>query len=175
MLLSTPRSWTWRHAIKDSELEPVTRHLLLTMSIYMNEVGGGCYPTTKELARATGLAERTVCIHIRKAVEAGWLEVSAHGFKGQKWKNHQYQAAWPETKGTERGSVASEGKALSLTTKGTEFDDTKALSHAQSILPVNTSNNIPQGRKRENSSNFSKRSRSAKSPMRLALDEVFQS
>jgi hypothetical protein len=78
----------------------------------MNDTGDGCYPTTKQLAGATGLSERAVCEHIGKAADAGWLSVSVHGFKGQKWKNHQYQAAWPE-----------EGD--------TDPDDRKALTEGQ--------------------------------------------
>jgi hypothetical protein len=124
------RSWTWRHAVIKSDLPATTRHVLLTISCFMNEVGGGCYPTTLDLAAATGLSERAVCTHIAVAKEAGWLMVSEHGFRGQKWKNHQYHAAWPEPKGTERGSVAS--------TEGTEPNDRKALNEVQCTSPVTT-------------------------------------
>ena len=115
--MSRNRAWTWRHAITQSNLAPTTRLVLLTISCFMNDTGDGCYPTTKQLSEATGLSERAVCTHIDIARQAGWLAVSVHGFKGQKWKNHQYQAAWPED-------------------EGTEPDDRKALNEVQSTSPV---------------------------------------
>lgn len=113
------RSWSWRHAIVKSDLPPTTRHVLLTISVFMNDAGDGCYPTTKQLAEATGLSERAVCEHIARASSSGWLSISVHGFKGQKWKNHQYEAAWPEV-------------------EGTDPDDKKALTEGQSTTPVTT-------------------------------------
>lgn len=151
------RSWSWRHAIVKSGLPPTTRHVLLTISVFMNDAGDGCYPTTKQLAEATGLSERAICTHIEIAKQGGWLTVTVHGFKGQKWKNHQYEAAWPEVEGaeggsarsdkkalndvqqqsTERGSAASK-KALNVVPKGTEPNDKKALNDVQSTSPVTT-------------------------------------
>ncbi|MGB3897022.1 MAG: helix-turn-helix domain-containing protein [Mesorhizobium sp.] len=149
--MSKNRAWTWRHAITQSGLAPTTRLVLLTISCFMNDTGDGCYPTTKQLAEATGLSERAVCTHIDVAKQAGWLTVSVHGFKGQKWKNHQYKAAWPEGEGTEPddkkalkevqhvgtdGGSAAYEKALNVLPKGTEPDDKKALKEVQSTSPV---------------------------------------
>jgi hypothetical protein len=50
-------AWTWRHAILEAELPATTKHVLLTISCFMNDVGGGCYRTTKELAQFTGLPD----------------------------------------------------------------------------------------------------------------------
>lgn len=108
----------------------------------MNDVGSGAYPTTKQLAEYCSLSERAICTHIQNAVDAGWLVKKAHGFGGQKWKNHEYEAQWPsefgDGKGTELGSAAFE-KALNVIPKGTEPDDKKALNEVQS----NVSYNIP--------------------------------
>lgn len=124
------RSWTWRQAILKSALKPTTRHLLLTLSCHMNDMGGGCYPTTRTLAEETGLSERAVCTHLEIASDAGWIKVSQHGFKGQKWRQNQYEAAWPDDEGAERGSVPSEGEA-------TEPDDRKVLNDVQCNSPEN--------------------------------------
>lgn len=145
-------AWSWRHAILQSELPSTTRHVLLTISCFMNDVGTGCYPTTKQIADASGLSERSVCTHIEIASSAGWLAISKHGFSGQKWKNHEYRALWPQRdlpqpesdkalkdvqqQGTELGSVAS-SKALNLLPKGTEPNDIKALKDVQSNSPYN--------------------------------------
>ncbi|RVA58211.1 helix-turn-helix domain-containing protein [Mesorhizobium sp. M7A.F.Ca.US.001.01.1.1] len=154
-------SWSWRHAIISSDLAPTTRHVLLTISCYMNDVGGGCYPTTKQLQKSTGLSERAVCEHIGIAERAGWLTISKHGLAGQKWKNHQYSARWPNAEGTDVGSVPSAEKALTqdqrLTPKGTDAgsvrncegtdpNDKKALTDGQSNSPYTTP--IERGRAR---------------------------
>lgn len=136
------KTWTWRHAVLKSSLPATTRHVLLTISCFMNDVGGGCYPTTKQIAEATGLSERSVCTHIDAAEREGWIRVSQHGFRGQGWRNNQYEATWPDDgqKGTEPRS-APEPEALNLVQEGTEPDDTKALNDVQSILPDNIPNN----------------------------------
>lgn len=124
--MSRSRSWSWRHAIIKSALPATTRHVLLTVSCFMNETGDGCYPTQKQLAEATGLSERAVRAQLEIAEEAGWIKRSEHGFKGQRWRNHEYQAAWPETQdvdeGEERGAGPSnEGAEASSETCGTSF------------------------------------------------------
>lgn len=93
--MSDNRAWSWRHAILKSDLPATTRHVLLTISCFMNDVGGGCYPTQEQLAEASGLSDRAVRAHIETAVKAGWLVRKEHGFRGQKWRNHEYEAAWP--------------------------------------------------------------------------------
>ena len=50
-------AWTWRHAILEAELPATTKHVLLTISCFMNDVGEGCYRTTKELAQFIGLPD----------------------------------------------------------------------------------------------------------------------
>ncbi|UVC14725.1 helix-turn-helix domain-containing protein [Mesorhizobium onobrychidis] len=97
------RAWTWRHAITQSDLPATTRHVLLTLSCFMNEVGEGCYPTQDDLAKATGLTERAVRTHTEIAVEKGWLKRQEHGFRGQKWKNYEYSALWPDPQDVGKG------------------------------------------------------------------------
>ena len=88
-------AWSWRHAIVKSDLPSPTRHLLLTLSIRMDETGGGCYPSIAQIIEMTGLTKNTVLKHLKIAVEKGWLGQSQHGFRGQKWKRAEYVAAWP--------------------------------------------------------------------------------
>ncbi|MEM7313805.1 MAG: helix-turn-helix domain-containing protein, partial [Planctomycetota bacterium] len=107
------KAWTWRHAICKSDLPPTTRHVLHALSCWMNEVGGSCYPTTKELAAATGLSERAVCEHLEKAEGWGWLRRRLHGFKGRGYRRHEYEATFPGSgRGPESGpdEVVSEGE-----------------------------------------------------------------
>ena len=139
------RTWTWRHAVLDSDLPATTRHVLLTIGCYMNEVGGGCYPTIDTLASATGLSERAVRMHIGVAKEAGWLIVKEHGFRGQKWRNHEYEAAWPEAKpkASESAEDRTEPPAESQRTGAEQIEEAAEPDAAPSEVQVR--NVVPEG------------------------------
>lgn len=66
--------FTWRSAITDSDLKPVTRHVALTLSLHMNERGGSCWPSMPTLAAETGLAVDTVRTHMKALTQRGWLK-----------------------------------------------------------------------------------------------------
>lgn len=90
------KPWTWRHAIINSSLPATTRHVLLTLSCHVNDVGEDCFPSTGTLARETNLSERSVCTHLELAREQGWFVVRKHGYGGKKWARHQYYPRIPE-------------------------------------------------------------------------------
>ncbi|WP_241023364.1 helix-turn-helix domain-containing protein [Paraburkholderia sp. Ac-20340] len=108
------KPWTWRHAIIKSGLSPTTRHVLLTLSCHLNDLGEDCFPSTAMLAEETGLSERSVCTHLTTAASLGWFVVRKHGFAKQRWARHEYLPRIPEgfeiraeNEGTETGSVPS--------------------------------------------------------------------
>jgi hypothetical protein len=41
--------FTWRRAMLNSDLKPTTKHVLLTLSCYMNEFGKECFPSIDTL------------------------------------------------------------------------------------------------------------------------------
>jgi len=127
--------WSWRSAIQKSNLGSTTKLVLLNLSIYMNELGQGCFPSVKTQAMDTGLSEKSICTHIDKAAVAGYINKGHHGFSGQGWSRHEYVATYPE--GTELGSTPLE-KALNVVPEGTEPDDKKALNVVQSNSSINT-------------------------------------
>lgn len=94
--MSNSRAWSWRHEIARSDLPAETRHVLLTLSLFMNEMGEGCFPSVAELATATGRDRKTVMKHLDTAREAGWIAVSQLGLRGRKWRRSEYKARWPE-------------------------------------------------------------------------------
>lgn len=94
-------SWSWRQAILRSEMQATTRHVLLTIACYMNDMGEGAYPSVEQLVSATGLSKRAVIEHIKRAADAGFLSVSQHGYRGQRWKRNEYKALWPAETGDE--------------------------------------------------------------------------
>lgn len=88
--------WSWRQAIQKSKLASTTKLVLFNLSVYMNEVGEGCFPTIETQAADTGLSTRAVIKHLDLAVKAGFLVKSEMGFRGRKWKRNQYAAIYPD-------------------------------------------------------------------------------
>ena len=145
-----------------SQMPATRRHVLLTLSMHMNEWGKSCFPSTKRLAYETGLSERSICTHLDAAHSDGWIVKKQAQFRGQKWKANQYEAALPDNaivisfddfikaKGTEPSSVASDDKALNEVqqlkdegtephAEGTEPNDIKALKEVQCSTSLSTS------------------------------------
>ena len=89
--------FTWRSAIAESDLKPVVRHVLLALSLYMNEMGGSAYPGSTRLARNTGLHLETVKESLREAVKLGWIRVEHQGGSPQGGKRlaSEYSACVP--------------------------------------------------------------------------------
>ncbi len=99
----------WRSAICDSDLEPISRHVALTLSLHMSVRGDSCFPSMVTLAGESGLDERTVRRHIRALRESGWISVRLGGGRGR--SNH-YSASIPkgghtDTLSSERGALVS--------------------------------------------------------------------
>lgn len=88
---------TWRSAICDSGMAPTTRHVALTLSLYMNERGGSAHPGAVKLAGDTGYSERTVRDHLAILTAEGWLAlVEEGGLKGHKRIANEYRATIPD-------------------------------------------------------------------------------
>lgn len=139
--------WSWRHAIQKADLPSTTKLVLFNLSVHMNDAGESCYPSTGKQAQDTGLSERSVCTHLDKAADAGFIEKKRHGYGGQKWARNEYFATYP--KGTE-----PDAKALNLFPKGTEPDDKKALNDVQS----NSSEELSSSNIKEDTNVSSKKS-----------------
>ncbi|WP_189521758.1 MULTISPECIES: helix-turn-helix domain-containing protein [unclassified Mesorhizobium] len=165
------RSWTWRHAIIKSDLPPTTRHLLLSLSCFMNDVGGGCYPTQEQLAVATGLTDRAIRKHTEIAVENGWLERRLHGFKGRRWSNYEYFAIWPDDR-NDVPALPAEGPEPRSGKTGTTF--LKDRNDVPTTTP-SSSNTTPERARGARPPHSKKGSGKESNPMMNALDEVFGS
>lgn len=148
----------WRKLVaSECGPEPVTRHVLLTLSLHMNQAGRQCFPSTKSLSIETGLSERSVCTHLDKAEQLGWIRKELRGVTGQAWRRSQYYALIPKALkeiphvGTEPDSApcpeGTEGRSAPNTegtergAEGTERDDVKALKDVQSSSTYNSSKN----------------------------------
>lgn len=92
--------FTWRSAVASEHgpKSPITRHVLLTLSLHMNEKGESCFPSIDTLTAETGLARRSVLEHLKVAAEDGWLgkrELKTPD-KGKGWRRVEYFSVIPE-------------------------------------------------------------------------------
>jgi hypothetical protein len=89
--------WGWLKAVQKSDLSATTKLVLFNLSIYMNDAGKECFPSTETQSKDTSLSERAVCTHLKKAVDAGFLIKNKRGFKGQEWLRNEYTATYPQS------------------------------------------------------------------------------
>jgi hypothetical protein len=151
-------SWTWGRAVQASSLKATTKTVLWNLMFSMDADGSNCFPTTAQQAQQTGLSERAVCEHLQLGQDAGFIEKKASLKKGRDWKNHVYVPTLPGSKAltqdqcqgggaTDGGSVpqheGTDGGSV-RNCEGTDFDDTEALTHGQSTIPLTSlSKDIP--------------------------------
>lgn len=120
-----------------------TRHVLLTLSLYMDRAGSGAYPSMGTLSVATGLSERSLYPHIDAAEAEGWIVRTR-----RKWKPASYTATLPENlknlpilaeDGTEATSVSGGGETEATSdshkreTEATSCDKRKQLHPISSV------------------------------------------
>lgn len=170
------KPYTWRSAILKSNLKPTTRHVLLTLSCYINDVGQSAYPSIKVLASNTGLTERAVGNNLRSARDIGWLRVGKHGFSGQRWANNEYFPQIPgddeydetENEGTERSSSPSK-KVRNVETEGKERRS-KGKERSDKKVRNDVPTNNPDELTKELSKEQSKKGKGAGAPIFSAIN-----
>jgi hypothetical protein len=88
----------WRDAIASPAGPPSasTRHVLLTLSLYMTRGSKGvAWPSQASLAARTGLSLRTVKAAIADAEKSGWIVRGSMGRNSQGWRLTRYQGVIP--------------------------------------------------------------------------------
>lgn len=90
--------FTWRTAICQSDLKPTQRHVAITLSLYMSELGNSAFPGASRLAEDTGLSVRSIRSALGELVELGWLKlITRGGLRGEKRVANHYEARIPPT------------------------------------------------------------------------------
>lgn len=136
-----PFLFDWRKAVVSDQgpSSPTTRHVLLTLSLHMNEDGGSCFPSIATLMRETKLSNRAVITHLDLADADGWIERRSNTGTGQGWKLNNYQATMPDAvnevhhvsaKGSEAGSPRR--------AKGSERRSKKVVNEVHTSTSVST-------------------------------------
>jgi hypothetical protein len=103
-----PFLFAWQRAIADSALPALTRHVALTLSLYMDADGGSAFPGARRLADDTGQSLRWVRPRLVELVDAGWLDVVERGgLRGEQRRANRYQARIPDPGHTVTGDTPS--------------------------------------------------------------------
>jgi hypothetical protein len=90
--------WTWRKAINKSGLQASTRHVLLVLSCYVNDMAEAVFPSIDTLVEMSGLSKRSVITHLQLAEAAGFIVVRKHGYGDQRWARNEYYPQFPTEK-----------------------------------------------------------------------------
>ncbi|MFB3084252.1 MAG: helix-turn-helix domain-containing protein [Gammaproteobacteria bacterium] len=134
-----PFVFDWQRAIlspKGPE-HSTTRLVLMALSIHMRPDGSKCFPSVRTIALETGLSERSVCTHLQRAEQQGWIRKRKRG-TGRGWARHEYVPLFP--RGREY-SVLNGSEVLNSLPRGTADCSAKALNVVQSNNSVNISKN----------------------------------
>ena len=87
----------WRDAIQSpaGPPNPTTRHVLLSLSTWMDLQGKSCFPTQEQIQTATGLTPKTIRKHIRLAEKQGWIKTYRRTEATSQTWNYGYIATPP--------------------------------------------------------------------------------
>jgi len=129
----------WERAmILQPDIQPTTKHVLLTLAVFMDEKAT-CFPSVSLLSERTGLSRRCVCEHLEKANKAGWIKTSLAGHNEKGWKRHKYLAVMPNKVVTQDNHVNTEGGYSDA--EGGYSNDIKVVTQGHTNTIVNTTNN----------------------------------
>jgi hypothetical protein len=162
----TSRAWSWRHAVTLADLSGDCKHLLLTLSLFMNEEGGSCFPEIETLMSRTGRGKTWVHKYLNEAQQAGWItreQVSRKKKNGDNrgWRRNEYTARWPEhvlpgnpePESCEKGSSRDEPPSQNVvreTPEGSSREGKKVVREANTNIPENIPENLSSAQAREN-------------------------
>jgi hypothetical protein len=88
--------FSWQHAILNSELEPTTRLVCLTIGCHMALDGSGCFPSYATISKESGLSRRTVIEHVQAAAVHGFLRIEHRERENGSSTSNLYQPTMPE-------------------------------------------------------------------------------
>lgn len=131
--------WTWQQAVLESDVPSTLKLVLLVVGCHMNQMGEGCYPSLRTLAKKASLSLPCVHQQVALAAEMGWLRIEQHGLKGQKWRRNEYFATWPEAV---KPGLTGQAKVLNVVTEGVKPDSEKVLNVVERTSSVNHQENL---------------------------------
>lgn len=88
--------WTWRDAVRQTAVPPLTKLVCYSIANYLADVGQGCFPSIRTLIADTGLSNRSLATHIRGAVAAGLLVVERKTGRDGRYQLTRYLPRFPD-------------------------------------------------------------------------------
>ena len=83
--------WTWRDAVRKSEMSIGAKCLCHSISCYLNDAGGYAYPSVQDLIRDASCSNRSVARYVSEAKKAGFLKIKRmHNEKGHVYGTRYY-------------------------------------------------------------------------------------
>lgn len=87
--------FTWQSAVLKSDCESTTKFVLLVVGTYMNQHGGGAFPSYGTLAASASLGRSTIIKHIDIAAEKGWIRKTVRPRGNQDNDTNVYEISYP--------------------------------------------------------------------------------
>ena len=88
--------WTWRDAIRQADVPPLTKLVCYSIGNYLSDVGAGCFPGIEQLMADSGLSNRSMATHLQNAVDAGLIAIEKRrSLDGRHLRNH-YLPKFPD-------------------------------------------------------------------------------
>lgn len=87
--------FSWRTAIARSELPSTTKLVALVLSLFMSELGDGCFPSYSTIAARCSLSRNATIRHVRALTKLGWLEKTKRRRRDGESESNLYRALVP--------------------------------------------------------------------------------
>ena len=130
--------YDWRSAVasKFGPESPITRHVLLTLSLYMSPKGDSCFPSVRLLAEETALARTTVMKHLEIAFQVGWIvKIERPQRNGHGWRRMEYIANVPkDLEAKIKASLDEGGPPDGPASEGGPFDEEGGPSDSENVV-----------------------------------------
>ena len=146
--MSDPRIpvWTWREAILKADVPPLTKLICHTLAAYLNDVGQCCWPTVETLMQQTGMGNKAIATHLKKAEAAGLLTIERQRTKDGRIQKNVYRPRFPNnvrtpdvpaTQGENHVSQGHEAKPCVRETRGPDvFEGVSHVSQGHGNSPL---------------------------------------
>lgn len=140
--------WSWRQAVAKADIPALTKLVLYTLANYMNEHGGGCYPSVETIKKDSGLSKQSVITHLDIAERHGFIKRKKHGFAGQKWARNEYLPAYPaactigEAQGNCDDNKDSQADRPPISEGGQSNDERQSTTHKNVVNDVDTNSPV---------------------------------
>ena len=91
--------WNWRHQVANSDLQATTKHVLLTLSLFVSDLGESVFPSVTKLAKYTSLSTKAVRQHLQIGHNAGWIVKAERHVESGRQTSNEYRLSRPVGEG----------------------------------------------------------------------------